>query len=92
MLVFPAKDCPQLNKGKGNKLLAINKLKYQKDEEFCVASQVFTEKEALVLYSGKRYLRLKKKDWQPFVGERGRRGQLLPRGFRRVDQLLIEEA
>lgn len=91
MLVFPAKDCPQLNKGKGNKLLAINKLKYQKDEEFCVASQVFTEKEALVLYSGKRYLRLKKKDWQPFVGERGRRGQLLPRGFRRVDQLLIEE-
>jgi topoisomerase-4 subunit A len=37
--------------------------------------------------SGKRTLTLKADDLSRFVGERGRRGGLLPRGFQRVDGL-----
>ncbi|HSC82419.1 MAG TPA: hypothetical protein VLC30_02280, partial [Pseudomonas sp.] len=44
----------------------------------------------LVLQAGKRTLSLKPDDLEHYKGERGRRGNKLPRGFQRVDQLLVE--
>ncbi len=43
------------------------------------------------LVSGKRYLNLKAADLNAYEGERGRRGSKLPRGFQRVDALLLDE-
>ena len=40
--------------------------------------------------AGKRTLSLKADDLEHYKGERGRRGNKLPRGFQRVDQLLVE--
>ena len=45
---------------------------------------------SLVLQAGKRTLTLKADDLEHYKGERGRRGNKLPRGFQRVDQLLVE--
>ena len=44
----------------------------------------------LVLQAGKRTLSLKPDDLEHYKGERGRRGNKLPRGFQRVDGLLVE--
>jgi topoisomerase-4 subunit A len=90
LLVVKASECPILAKGKGNKLINILTKDYKDSTEFCAFALVLKDKSQLRVYSGKRYLTLKPKDWQAFVGERGRRGQFLPRGYRRVDSVSVE--
>ncbi len=48
------------------------------------------KKDSLTLFSGKRKLTLKPTDLVNFEGERGRRGNLLPRGFRKVESVQVE--
>jgi len=44
----------------------------------------------LTAYSGKRYITLKWLDLDNYQGERGRRGNKLPRGFQKVDSVSVE--
>jgi topoisomerase-4 subunit A len=44
----------------------------------------------LVLTAGKRTLTLKAADLEHYSGERGRRGNKLPRGFQKVDAVAVE--
>ncbi len=90
MLVFPVRDLPKLAKGKGNKIIGIPTAKLKLREEFVVSIAVVTREQSLLVYSGKRYLRLKPADLEHYRGERGRRGNKLPRGFQKVDSLVIE--
>lgn len=90
MLVFPIADLPQLAKGKGNKIIGIPAAKLQLREEFVTSIAVVSASESLLVYSGKRYLRLKPSDLEHYRGERGRRGNKLPRGFQKVDALVVE--
>lgn len=90
MLVFPVNELPQLPKGKGNKIIGIPTAKLKLREEFVVSVAVVSPTQSLLVYSGKRYLRLKSSDLVHYRGERGRRGNKLPRGFQRVDSLLVE--
>jgi topoisomerase-4 subunit A len=62
----------------------------QSREEFVVAIQVVGEGDALVVYAGKRHLRLKFSELEHYRGERGRRGNKLPRGFQKVDSTAVE--
>ncbi len=86
LLVFPASDLPELSRGKGNKLLGIPSAKVAAREEFLVAVVAIPEGGNLVVYSGQRHLTLKPSDLGNYHGERGRRGEKLPRGFQRVDR------
>lgn len=88
MLIFPVADLPELPKGKGNKIISIPSKNVADRSEFCVAITVLNETDALILVSGKRKLNLKPKDLANFQGERGRRGQLLPRGFRKIEKIM----
>ncbi len=90
MLVFPISDLPQLSKGKGNKIIGIPSAKLKLREEFMVSVAVVSADQSLLVYSGKRYLRLKASDLEHYRGERGRRGNKLPRGFQKVDSLVVE--
>ena len=90
LLVFKVSDLPQLSKGKGNKLIGIPTDRAAKREEWLVDCAVFTEQATLVLIAGKRTLSLKFNDLEHYQGERGRRGNKLPRGFQRVDGLRVE--
>ncbi|KZY92233.1 hypothetical protein A3744_19500 [Oleiphilus sp. HI0073] len=54
-----------------------------------IAVAVFSEEDFVVIHSGKRHLKLKYNDLQHYVGERGRRGQKLPRGLQRVDRIEV---
>jgi topoisomerase-4 subunit A len=92
MLVFPLKDLPQLAKGKGNKIINIPSSRLQSREEFMIAVAVISSNDQLLVHSGKRYLNLKVADLAHYRGERGRRGNKLPRGFQKVDKVEIVTA
>ena len=87
LLLFPIADLPILAKGKGNKIIALPKAKSAKDIEYCVATAVLNEGQHLQVTSGKRTLVLKAKNLARYHGERGRRGSLLPKGYRKVDAI-----
>ena len=54
-----------------------------------IAAIAFTESDVLVVNAGKRHLKLKFADLEHYQGERGRRGNKLPRGFQNVDSMEI---
>ncbi len=90
LLVFPLADLPQLARGKGNKILGIPSARVQAREEFLVTVQVINEAQSLVIQAGKRHLTLKFTELEHYRGERGRRGNKLPRGFQKVDGMRVE--
>lgn len=90
LLVFPLADLPQLVRGKGNKIMGIPSARVQNREEFLVAVQVISEVQAVVILAGKRHLTLKFSELEHYRGERGRRGNKLPRGFQKVDGMRVE--
>ncbi|KTG30089.1 DNA topoisomerase IV subunit A [Idiomarina sp. WRN-38] len=91
MLVFPVADLPQLSKGKGNKIINIPALRAQSREEYVVALATAAPDKAVTLMAGKRKLTLKPADLEHYLGERGRRGNKLPRGLQRVDDIVVED-
>jgi topoisomerase-4 subunit A len=90
LLVFPLADLPQLARGKGNKIIGIPGARVQSREEFVIAVQVLGESDSLVVYAGKRHISLKFSELEHYRGERGRRGNKLPRGFQKVDSMQVE--
>ncbi|KJK09051.1 MULTISPECIES: DNA topoisomerase IV subunit A [Pseudomonas] len=90
LLIFKISDLPQLGKGKGNKIIGIPGDRVASREEFVTDLAVVADGATLVLQAGKRTLSLKADDLEHYKGERGRRGNKLPRGFQRVDALLVE--
>ncbi|MGK9066696.1 DNA topoisomerase IV subunit A [Stutzerimonas chloritidismutans] len=92
LLVFPVRDLPQLGKGKGNKIIGIPGDRVASREEYLTDLAILPEGATLVLQAGKRTLSLRADDLEHYKGERGRRGNKLPRGFQRVDALQVESA
>jgi topoisomerase-4 subunit A len=90
LLIFPLADLPQMARGKGNKIIGIPSARVLAREEYVVAIQVFTAQDTIVIYSGKRHQNFKMKDLEHYQGERGRRGNKLPRGFQKVDGMSVE--
>ncbi len=91
LLVFPVEELPEMAKGKGNKIMNIPSARVQAREEYVVGVVVIGERGVLRLNSGKRHLSLKRADLEHYRGERGRRGNKLPRGFQKVDSLDVTE-
>ncbi|GLX84321.1 DNA topoisomerase 4 subunit A [Thalassotalea loyana] len=91
MLVFPLKDLPVLSKGKGNKIINIPSARAKAREELVKLIQIIQPEQAITLHAGKRKLTLKASDVEHYRGERGRRGNKLPRGLQRVDRIELEE-
>ena len=90
LLVFKVADLPQLGKGKGNKIIGIPGERVASREEYVTDLAVLADGATLVLQAGKRTLSLKGDDLEHYKGERGRRGNKLPRGFQRVDGMTAE--
>ena len=88
LLIFELDDLPELAKGKGNKLLNIPGKKYQGGEEKLIAAAVIPEDGHLQVHSGTRIMTIKWNDLDDYYGERGLRGSLLPKGWRKVERLV----
>lgn len=87
LLVFPTKELPILPRGKGNKIIQIPSAKLAKREEYVIDIAVLAKAESLILYAGKRSFTLKPEDLKHYKGNRGLRGNMLPRGFQKVDRI-----
>lgn len=90
LLVFPVNSLPMLNKGKGNKMIGINPAKLSLGDEEMSYFVVLGVEQSLIVHSGKRHCQLKPRDLEAYLGERGRRGSKLPRGFQKVDALEVK--
>lgn len=91
LLVFEAEELPELAKGKGNKIIGIPSRKYKEGEEKLVAVAVIAEEGNLQVLSGTRRMTIKWDDLDDYYYERGRRGNLLPQGWRKVEGLVAEQ-
>ena len=89
MLVFPVSEVPELPRGKGNKLFGISSKKFATRDEYVAAMTVVAPDRKLVVLSGERRMTIDFKDLDAYRGERGQRGAVLPRGWRKVDRLEI---
>jgi topoisomerase-4 subunit A len=87
-LMFSVADLPELERGRGNKLIEIPKAKLAAGEERLAGVAVVAENSgAVTLYAGQRKLILKWADLVEYGGNRAQRGGLLPRGLRHVDRI-----
>jgi topoisomerase-4 subunit A len=91
LLLFPLAELPSLSRGKGNKIIAIPGPRAREREEYVVSTAVLGDDDALTLWAGKRHLTLKRSELDHYRGERGRRGNKLPRGFQRVERMEAAE-
>ncbi len=89
MLVFPLSELPKLSRGKGNKIINIPASRAADHIEFVSAMALLDKNDSLTLYTGRRHVTLKASDLQHYRGERGRRGNKLPRGFQKVDRVEV---
>ena len=89
MLVFPLADLPMLARGKGNKIIGIPSARASAREELMVGVVVVRPGDTLQVTAGKQHLKLKYADLQHYRGERGRRGNKLPKGFQKVAGLSV---
>ena len=87
LLAFPISELPELDKGKGNKLIQIPPAKLKSGEEKVIALASVRNGGELTVYSGKQKLVLSWRDLQAYEGTRASRGNLLPRGFTKVDRI-----
>jgi len=94
MLLFPIACLPVLPRGKGNKIIHIATENIKKRTEYVTILVVLHEKDSLVLWSGDRSITVKPASLANYQGERGRRGNVLPRGFKSVDkvEVVVENA
>jgi len=89
LLVINATELPLLAKGKGLKIINIPSAKFKNGEEYAIAITAVPQNASLNITAGQRKMVLKPKDLANYAGERGRRGNLLPRGYRNVTRLTV---
>ena len=87
LLMFSVAELPELDKGKGNKLIEIPKKQLAEGERVAGIAVVAEGKGEVTLYAGARKLTLKWADLVEYGGNRATRGGLLPRGLRRVERI-----
>ncbi|MBR9985633.1 MAG: DNA topoisomerase IV subunit A [Desulfosarcina sp.] len=87
MLVFPLNKLPAIAKGKGNKIIQIPPKRARERTELLIHLIIVPEEGTLTIFAGKRFFKLTYGNLTQYVGERGRRGKKLPRGFQNVDHL-----
>lgn len=88
LLAIPASELPELERGKGNKIIDIPRAKLATERVIAVAA--VAPGQTLQVKSGARTMGLSFKDLDEYVGARATRGRLLPRGWQKVDGLDVQ--
>jgi topoisomerase-4 subunit A len=90
LLTFPVADLPELPRGKGNKIFGISTRKSLVEPETLLAIAAVAPGQTLKVLCGDRTMSLSYKDLAEYRGERGQRGAVLPRGWRKAEGLEVE--
>ncbi len=81
LLIVDLSEFAQMNKGKGNKMVQIAQASDPAEQELLIAMVGLSPKEGLSVQAGRRQLTLTPRELDQYLGERGKRGQKLPKGF-----------
>jgi topoisomerase-4 subunit A len=90
LLLVKAEDVPQLSRGKGNKIINIPAAKLKSGDETVVSIVAISEEMKLLVHSGKQHKTIRGDELKEYIGERGKRGKLLPKGYRNVSRLEVQ--
>ena len=90
LLIIDAKELPQLPRGKGNKIINVPSKKLKEGEEKVVAIIALAQGSKLIVHAGKKHKTIQGSEIVEYQGERGKRGKLLPKGYRNVSRLEVE--
>ncbi|MDX1574423.1 MAG: DNA topoisomerase IV subunit A [Methylophaga sp.] len=91
LLVFAVGEVPELNKGKGVRLINITSARFTAGQEWLQSVTLIPQGYSLTLHAGRRHLTLKPADLAHYAGERGKRGHKLPRGLQKVSEVTVAE-
>ncbi|MCF9034735.1 DNA topoisomerase IV subunit A [Acinetobacter nectaris] len=83
LLVTELAELPMLNKGKGNKLVQLDK------SESLLAIEPLQLTDMLEVTAGQQKLKLKGDDLAKYIGKRASKGQVLPRGYQKAYKLEV---
>ncbi|MEE8482653.1 MAG: DNA gyrase subunit A, partial [Acidiferrobacterales bacterium] len=89
LLTFMVGELPVMARGKGIKIINIPTKKAAAHEEYVVAMCVFPENKGLTVFAGQKKRKLTVDDLNHFIGERALRGMKLPKGYQKVDAMVI---
>jgi len=92
LMIYPVSELPELAKGKGVKLINVPSKLLKARDEYVLGATTFKKGQHVLVHAGKRYLRLKGQDLDHYIGERGKRGRKLPKGFQAVKAITTEKA
>lgn len=90
-LLFPLSDLPEMSKGKGNKMIQIDKADLQSGKDGVLSMLILETNEGIVVHAGNRTKVLSAKDLTYYQGSRGHRGKLLPRGFQQPSLITVDK-
>ncbi|MEE8343207.1 MAG: DNA topoisomerase IV subunit A, partial [Gammaproteobacteria bacterium] len=90
MLVTELSELPQLARGKGTKFINIPSAKFKNRDEYVAKLALIQDGEKLTIHAGRKYKTMRAAEVDGYVGERGRRGHKLPRGYQKVERLVVE--
>lgn len=90
MLAFPSEELPEMARGKGNKIIGIPRKILDSGDEKLASVAVIGPGQTLHIFCGERQMSLGYDEMERYEGARGRRGALLPRGWRKVTRLGVE--
>jgi topoisomerase-4 subunit A len=90
MILFPAREMPIMEKGKGNKIIGIpgDQLDIPGAERLKIL-RVLSLGSTLVIFAGKHSLTLKPTHQENYLARRGYRGRKLPRGYLSVNAVEV---
>jgi topoisomerase-4 subunit A len=89
LLIIDSQELPNMSKGRGNKIMSIPHAKEGKDQEEIISVVAFAPADALSIQAGRRELTLTPKALDQYWGERGTRGQKLPKGYPNASQIVV---
>jgi topoisomerase IV subunit A len=89
LLVIQIADLPELPKGKGNKIIQIPPKRVQKREEYVRLMTIIPENATFRIHAGRQAVRFSPSIIEEFAGNRGLRGKLLPRGYRKAEWIEV---
>lgn len=90
LLIIDTKEIPRLPRGKGNKIINIPSKRLKSGEETMVAMTALAEGQKLIIHAGKKHKTIQGAEIIEYQGERGKRGKLLPKGYRNVTRIETE--
>jgi topoisomerase-4 subunit A len=90
LLAFAVAELPEMEKGRGNLIFGIPGKKSRTGDELMVSVIVVAPDQSVAVHCGNRKMTLTWKELQHFLGTRGQRGAVMPRGWRKVDRLSVE--